>query len=202
MPIVSRAAVLALLVSACASEPTENPLDDYVEVKAATILDAPSVDPSTVSLQDRHAIVRGEYMVELLGCGTCHTPGALQGSPNHGAALSGSKTGIAYTSPLAGRYPGVVFPSNITPDDETGIGNRTDEELDDVLRAGISRHGRQAAPVMPWPGYARLSDEDAAAIIAYLRNLEPIRHRVPNTVKPGTRTSESFVYFGFYTNKE
>jgi hypothetical protein len=35
------------------------------------------------------------------------------------------------------------------------------------------------APIMPWMAYSKLTDEDAAAIAAYLKSLPPIDHRAP-----------------------
>ena len=140
-------------------------------------------------------------MVELLGCGTCHTNGALEGDPDIDNFLGGSDIGIAYMSPLDNRYPGVVFAPNLTPDVETGIGSWSDNELSMAIRQGKGRHSKRPGLVMPWPGYAKLSDEDTAAITQYLRSLEPVRHKVPDTVEPGQKTRESFVYFGFYRNK-
>lgn len=194
--------LVASSIFACASEPPYDPMNDYEELDAATVLDAPSVDLADVATEYRDDVRRGEYMVELLGCGTCHTPGALEGAPDYSASLSGSDVGIAYTSPLSGRFPGVVFPSNITSDEVTGIGSLSDEQLDGAIRGGVDRHGGYSAPVMPWPGYARLTDEDTAAIILYLRSIDPVSHHVPRNVDPGQPTAESYVYFGFYATKD
>ena len=158
-------------------------------------------DAEQLSPEKRDLVVRGEYMVELLGCGTCHTNGALEGDPDTELYLAGSDVGIAYTSPLDNRYPGVVFAPNLTPDPETGIGGWSDKELSMAIRQGRGRHSNRPGLVMPWPGYATLSDEDTAAISEYLRSLDPIRHKVPDNVEPGQRTRESFVYFGFYRTK-
>ena len=189
---------LSLSLCACVAEPQNESLDDYHEVDATTILDAPRVDPADVTPRDRKAVWRGEYMVELLGCGTCHTDGALEGTPDPAASLAGSDIGIAYTTPLQNRYPGVVFPPNITSDPETGIGRWSDEQLAAAIRDGKGRHRANASLTMPWPGYAKLTDEDTSAIILYLRNLKAVSHRVPENVRPGTPSSETFVYFGFY----
>ena len=54
---------------------------------------------------------------------------------------------------------------------------------------------------MPWPGYARMTEDDLAAMVAYLRSVEPISHRVPDTVEPGRRATEPFVYFGIYQRR-
>lgn len=170
-------------------------------MEATTILDAPSVNAEGLAAETQVLVKRGKYMVELLGCGTCHTNGALEGDPDIDNFLGGSDVGIAYMSPLDNRYPGVVFAPNLTPDVETGIGAWSDKELSMAIRQGEGRHSKRPGLVMPWPGYAKLSDEDTAAITAYLRSLEPVRHKVPDTVDPGQRTRESFVYFGFYRTK-
>lgn len=193
--------LLVLTLPACAGEVASSPLQDYEEVHATTILDAPSVDAKNVAPDKRDLVKQGEYMVELLGCGTCHTNGALEGDPDTERFLAGSDIGIAYTSPLDNRYPGVVFAPNITSDIETGIGGWSDEQLSMAIRQGRGRHGERPGLVMPWPGYAKLSDEDTAAISEYLRSLDPVRHKVPKSVEPGQRTNASFVYFGFYRNK-
>jgi hypothetical protein len=54
---------------------------------------------------------------------------------------------------------------------------------------------------MPWSGFARLTDEDTAAIVSYLRSIPPIAHRVPARVAPGTPARAPFVYFGVYERR-
>lgn len=194
--------LLALSVGGCASETSVDWLADYEEVYATTILDAPSSKPGTYSPSSRAVVVRGEYLVELLGCGSCHTDGALVGDPDFDRSLAGSGIGIAYANPLGDKRPGIVYPSNITPDDETGIGTWTDKQIVDAIRAGIGRHGSRRLATMPWRGYAKLSDDDATAIVSYLRTIDAVEHRVPSAVEPGQRASHPFVYFGIYRSKK
>ena len=191
----------AVLLTACAAETPTNPLEDYEEVDATTILDAPSAIPGTYSPQNRDLVARGEYMVELLGCGACHTNGALVGDPDFDRPLAGSRTGLAYTDPLGEKHPGIIYPSNITPDDETGVGAWTDEQIANAIRAGIGRHGSRRIAWMPWQGYARISDDDVDAIVSYLRTVKPVRHQVPEEVAPGKRATHPYVYFGVYRSK-
>lgn len=194
--------VLVLLgLIACAGDETYDPLEDYVEVEAATILDAPSAVAGRYAPDHAEQVQRGEYLVELLGCGACHTDGALVGAPNAERSLAGSRTGIAWSNPLGEKNPGVVYPPNITPDVETGIGNWSDPEIASAIRFGVGQHGRGGIRVMPWPGYARLTEEDLTAMVAYLRSIEPVRHRVPDDVAPGRRATEPFVYFGYYRRR-
>ncbi len=191
----------AALLGACAAEAPSSLLDDYEEVDATTILDAPSARPGKFAPHNKAVVERGEYLVELLGCGSCHTDGALVGDPDFKKSLGGSKTGIAYTNPLGEKYPGVIYPSNITPDRKTGIGNWTDTQIANAIRAGIGRHGSRRLATMPWRGYARISDDDVTAIVSYLRSVEPVEHRVPDEVEPGQRASHPFVYFGVYRSR-
>jgi len=190
-----------LLLAACAADTTTDPLADYVEVRAATILDAPSALPGRYAPANAEQVRRGEYLVELLGCGSCHTDGALIGEPDMKRALAGSRVGIAWNNPLGNEFPGVVFAPNITPDPDTGIGNWTDSQIAAAIRAGTGRHGDRAIRVMPWPGYVRMSDEDVAAMVAYLRSIAPVDHRVPDEVRPGQRSRQPFVYFGYFRSR-
>lgn len=192
---------VAALSGACATDVPDSLLDDYEEVDATSIVDAPAARPGTYSPQNRALVERGEYLVELLGCGSCHTDGALLGDPDFEKSLAGSSTGIAYTNPLGEANPGIVYPPNITPDDATGIGTWTDGQIGNAIRAGISRHGSRRLASMPWRGYAKISDDDVHAIVGYLRGIEAVKHRVPDEVAPGDRASHPFVYFGVYRSK-
>jgi mono/diheme cytochrome c family protein len=83
--------------------------------------------------------------------------------------------------PLSGnhvfRLPlGEFFSSNLTPDPETGIGRRTDQELARILRYGVRADGRAAVPLMEYHG---LRDDDVTAIISYLRTRPAVSLRVP-----------------------
>lgn len=189
-----------LFLLACATEAPFDPLIDYEQVDATTILDAPT--PVNVAPENAESVARGEYLVELLGCGACHTDGALIGEPDMGRSLAGSRIGIAYTNPLENRNPGVVFAPNITPDRDTGIGRWTDNEIAEAVRAGLGRHGPRRILVMPWQGYAKISDEDAWAIVGYLRSLEPIENLVPADVPEGRRSDSPYVHFGVYRSRE
>ena len=191
--------VVMVLLASCASDSGYNPLADYEPVEATTILDAPT--PPGVAPANQAAVNRGEYLVELLGCGACHTDGALIGEPRQGMALAGSSIGIAYTSPFENENPGIVFAPNLTPDRDTGIGRWTDNEIRDAVRTGLGRHGPNRILVMPWQGYARITEDDAWAIVAYLRSLDPIENEVPVNVPMGRPTNETFVHFGVYRSK-
>jgi mono/diheme cytochrome c family protein len=188
---------ICIAVAACAGAAT--PLDDYEELDSTTIFDAPAV--AGVAPENRAAVARGQYLVELLGCGACHTDGALVGEPRMDRWLAGSSVGVAYTNPMEFSNPGVAFPPNITPDEETGIGRWSDRQIAAAVRAGAGRHGRGRILVMPWQGYSKLSNDDVLAIVGYLRSIEAVRFEVPENVPPGRRTSAQYVHFGVYRSR-
>ncbi len=133
--------LLAAFTAANAAETTYDPLEDYEELIPSTDV----VPPETTAGDSTPATERGEYLVQLLGCSTCHTDGALIGEPNRARWLAGSGVGIAYSNPLRQPRPGIVYPPNLTPDDDTGLGQWSDEAIAEAIRSGDDRHS--ARPV-------------------------------------------------------
>lgn len=115
---------------------------------------------------------RGDYLVHIMDCTGCHTPGSLAGHPQMTRFLAGSRIGF--------RLPnGLFFPANLTPDRATGLGTWTRAEIARAIRTGVIPGGRKLAPIMPWRSFSRLTPRDALAIATYLKSLPAIRHRVP-----------------------
>jgi mono/diheme cytochrome c family protein len=122
------------------------------------------------------ALERGEYLVRIMDCTGCHTPGAIAGNPDFSKFLGGSDIGFD----LPGL--GIFYPSNLTPDDTTGLGEWSVEDIVRAVRTGVRPDGRGLAPIMPWQSFANLTDEDAHALAAYLKSLPPVQHKVPDPV--------------------
>ena len=132
-----------------------------------------SVAASGPARADGDPVTRGKYLVQLGGCTDCHTPGYRSGKPDMARYLGGSDVGFA--------TPGLGFfvPPNLTPDNETGLGTWTSEEIVTALQTGVRPDGRILSPVMPWRNFANLTKPDAFAIAAFLKSLPPVRHKVP-----------------------
>jgi mono/diheme cytochrome c family protein len=197
-----------LLLSACGSQSVGGVDDSVGKDSAYSENDFEEVIPATqfevqvlAGAYSAPDVARGKYLAELLACGTCHTDGALVGRPDKKHFFAGSGVGIAYSNPTTEKYPGVVYPANITPDRTTGIGRWTDAEVVRLMRTGVDNHGQQHMSVMPWPAYHKLTSADAYAITAFLRSLPAVRHQVPSNVKPGTKARAPFVHFGVYQSK-
>ncbi len=114
------------------------------------------------------SVERGKYLMEaVMGCtGACHTP-------ERGAPLTGVSEEIRQ-GPIVLTF---AVP-NLTPDDETGLGNWTDAEIARAIREGVDKDGVSLV-VMPSHNYHVMSDDDVAAVVAYLRQLDPVQNQIP-----------------------
>jgi len=74
---------------------------------------------------------------------------------------------------------GTIYSTNITPDQETGIGAWSDEEFLKALHQGIGKDGKHLYPAFPYTSYALMTDSDVLAIKAYLLSLKPVKHTPP-----------------------
>ncbi len=127
-----------------------------------------------VTLDREELVERGDYLVNTIaGCGNCHTPHNDDGTLNQDMKLAGA---YVITEPVFEAYA-----KNITPDMETGIGSWTEDEIVDALRNGVRPDGQVLGPPMSFAFYRDLSDNDAYAIAAYLKTIEPIRNEVPDS---------------------
>ncbi len=169
--------------------------------KTATGGDAASAEGAQFTSE---ALVRGEYLVNVLGCDDCHTPKTMtpQGPiPDMSRRFIGhpatevfvlddekksfiKKENVSIFSPgmtaAAGPW-GLSYAANITSD-VTGIGAWTEAQFIKALREGKTKgldDTRPILPPMPWPSYRNLSDDDLKAVFAYLQALPPQRNVVP-----------------------
>ena len=114
------------------------------------------VDATTLTIQ------RGEYLARAGDCIACHAaPGGTQ--------LAG---GRAMATPF-----GDLYVSNITSDDETGIGTWTADDFYRMMHTGVSRDGTLLYPAMPFASYTKVTRADSDAIFAYLQSVPPVRQK-------------------------
>ena len=117
----------------------------------------------------------------LAACGQGGDSGPLTGDVTRGkAAIEVGMCKSCHANDLAGSagpIPGsTVYSSNITPDDATGIGMWTDQELDNVMRLGKDDSGQAVCD--PMPVYDTMTAQESADIIAYLRSVPPVNREV------------------------
>jgi mono/diheme cytochrome c family protein len=138
--------------------------------KPDALLPGPIVAP----LLSEDKVAYGRYVVAgMADCYACHsanfalvnnaqpelTPGFLGGG-----------------NPMMDLEGNPVFSANLTPDPETGIGKWSEREFVTALRSSVKPNG---GPMRyPMPRYHHLSEEEAAAVFAYLQTVPPIRNAV------------------------
>lgn len=130
-----------------------------------------AISTSCAQEQDQ-LLARGTYLMEgILACGNCHTPKSADAVPIADMRFAGA---------FIIEEPGVkAYAPNITMDDETGIGTWSDAEIIRGIRDGIRPDGTLIGPPMPSPFYRNISDNDMRAIVAYMRNVDPVSNIVP-----------------------
>jgi mono/diheme cytochrome c family protein len=181
------ACLLALPLGACSVLAQDDPV--LVEDAAAGLPHGPPTPAQ---------ILRGRELAITHDCGGCHG-----GMPNPSA--SGWLAGKSAEDEVESIGPFKAFPSNLTPDEETGIGRYSERQIFNSLRYGlrpkttpdlaissmVPGEGNHPAtpdylsPGMPWPWWRFMPDEDLWAIAAYLKHgLQPVSHRVPDSGAP------------------
>lgn len=117
---------------------------------------------------------RGAYLTRLAGCTDCHTP-----MDDHGQRLAGLDWAGGFI--LQGPW-GRVASANLTSD-PSGIPYYDEKLFVDAIRTGHVQ-ARQLNPIMPFPFYRGMTDQDLSAIFAYVHQLQPVKHRVDNSLPP------------------
>ncbi len=164
----------------------------------------PTANERTVPATDRDLVLRGRYLVISHGCADCHR-GPAPDSKGWLAGITEPSQDFVIGPCLADPAAKPCFhgrPSNITPDDATGIGRYTERQIFNALRYGLrpehtpdvditsSTPGQgnypaapdYLGPFMPWTSFRFMPDEDLHAIAAYLkRGLEPVSNKVPDS---------------------
>ena len=104
-------------------------------------------------VQGSELVTKGEYLVKAGDCIACH-------SKPDGKPFAG---GLPIHSPF-----GTFYPPNITSDKKYGIGQWSDADMIGALKHGHAPDGSLYYPALPYPYYAKISDDDVKAIRAYL----------------------------------
>ncbi len=137
----------------------------------ALFLFLPPLVPGSLQLSDSpEAIARGAYLVTAGGCISCHR------GEDDAESLTG---GLA----LATEF-GTFYAPNITPDNETGIGNWQARDFILALQHGRTANGSFYYPAFPYRSYAGLTDQDVLDIGSYLMSLEPVNNTVSEAETP------------------
>ncbi|MGZ5847471.1 MAG: c-type cytochrome [Ramlibacter sp.] len=113
---------------------------------------------------DRALVRRGEQLAAVGDCTGCHT---VRGGP----AYAG---GVPLQTPF-----GTIHGTNITPDEQTGLGGWSEEAFRRAMRQGVSRDGHLLYPAFPYNHFTHLTDEDLHALYAFVMTRDAVRQSAP-----------------------
>lgn len=142
----------------------------YINLSWDKNLDAPY--PKIVASNDSSIVELGSYLVYgPAHCAYCHVPTEQKNKVVAGEKIPLSG-GTTFNLPI-----GTFTTPNLTPDEETGIGNISDEELARSIRYSVNHNNKLMFPFML---YQDLTDEHLTAIISFLRSQKPIFNDLPS----------------------
>ena len=124
-------------------------------------------------------VERGRYLAIAGNCASCHTAG-------DGELLAGA---VAFATPF-----GKIYSTNITPDEETGIGKWTPAQFLRALRQGVDADGEHLYPVFPYTSFTKVTDADGAALFAYLKSVPAVSARAPQNEMSFPYNQRSLMY--------
>lgn len=129
-----------------------SPLKFFAVTLLAVTLPALCASSPSIAQQMQTPANKGEYLARAGDCVACH-------SVKGGRAFAG---GLKMGTPM-----GAIYSTNITPDPETGIGNYSLQDFDRAVRSGVAKDGHHLYPAMPYPSYAKITDDDLKALYTF-----------------------------------
>jgi mono/diheme cytochrome c family protein len=139
----------------------------------STVAFTPLVYPDKPIPVPTEKVAYGRYLLVNLDCWTCHSADFKSMNIGEPEKTPGFMGGGNTVFGLRGEK---LLTANITADDETGIGKWSEADFVRALRKGFRPDNqliRYPMPLMP-----ELTDEDAAAIYAFLRTVPKIHNAV------------------------
>lgn len=122
----------------------------------------------------KERIERGRYLAHnVMMCIDCHSQ---RDYSKFGAPMKPGTTGAG--GEVFGKemgFPGTFRSPNITP---YYLADWSDTELFRAITTGVSKDGHALFPLMPYQSFGKLDKEDIYSVIAYIRQLEPVKNDV------------------------
>ena len=173
-PILALAVAVAAakeVAIACARRPTASHFLAFVLMLGSLALTGcalgshePLEQIAAIASFDRAQVRRGQRLAALGNCSSCHTT-------RDGPSYSG---GVPVPTPF-----GTIYGTNITPEPQTGIGGWSEAAFRRALREGVSRDGHLLYPAFPYDHFTHLTDEDIAALYAFMMTRDPVQAKAP-----------------------
>lgn len=134
--------------------------------------------PINAATPNAAQLARGQYLVAAGDCMSCHL----------------RKGGESFAGGLALKTPfGVIYTSNITPDQKTGIGSWNSDQFYRAMHDGKDDEGDNLYPAFPYPWFRLASREDDDAIFAYLKSVPAVNYTPPENQLPFPLSMRSLI---------
>lgn len=147
-----------------AQKPVSNKVAPNVyKVKNMTVDIPPGAEKPMGAAAMKDPAKRGFYLATIGHCMECHTP-IVDGHRDFKNALGAG--GERFEGPW-----GVSVSRNITSHKDKGIGAWSDAEVKRAITQGVRKDGSRLLPPMGFAWYARMTQADLDAIVAYLRTV-------------------------------
>ncbi len=111
-------------------------------------------------------VKKGYYLATIGHCFECHTPLGPRGRE---FATGYGKGGREFPGPW-----GTSVSRNITSSKTSGLGNWSDDEIKRGITQGLRKDGSHLKPPMGYSLYAKMTESDLDAVVAYLRTVPPL----------------------------
>ena len=165
-PILTEGDLNAIVAYLRSLKPVKNKVPDPVYKIALPHHVFPGAEKAYTAADMNDKVRKGFYLVTIGHCMECHTPFVERGGID--VANSLGKGGREFPGPW-----GVSKSRNITSSKTAGLGNWTDAEIKAAITQGKSRDGSPLKGPMGYQYYAKMTDADLDAIVAYLRTVPP-----------------------------
>ena len=147
-------------------KPVKNKVPDPIYKIALPHHVYPGAEKSYAQADLNDKLKRGFYLATIGHCMECHTPFGASGGQDFKDSLG--KGGREFPGPW-----GVSKSRNITSHKTAGVGDWTDAEIKTAITQGKRKDGTPLKGPMGYQYYAKMTDADLDAVIAYLRTVPP-----------------------------
>jgi len=122
-------------------------------------------------------IERGKYLSHhVTVCMDCHSTRDWSRYAGPMIFTGLGSGGEAFTKEMG--FPGKFYAPNITP---YTLASWTDGEIFRAVTTGVNKSGKALFPVMAYHRFGQLDKEDIYSVIAYIRELPPVKKEVPES---------------------
>jgi mono/diheme cytochrome c family protein len=165
-PILTPGDLNAIVAYLRTLKPVRNKVPDPIYKIALPHHIVPGAEKAFTQADLKDKLKRGRYLATIGHCLECHTP-FVKGAHDFKSSLG--KGGREFPGPW-----GVSKSRNITSSKTAGLGSWTDAEIKTAITHGKDKDGTPLKGPMGYQYYAKMTDADLDAVIAFVRTLPAI----------------------------